>query len=308
MVEPLSIAQPYSTEPLLALDASLQYSVPVAISRLQRLLDMPLDVKEAVRMFWQRQERGMFLFLYRTYFPEDYRLSQESEEIDPGWNYSPREVEFFYLTLDHLLPLLDVEYISQIGAQGERASDMIPVCPYEMPWWSEFEHLTPGWQYLRLLSGTFTLDEVNDVLPERVGLPENLLADLFVASRTMSTASPADQTRARRFFLAQDSLSAGFGRILALYQRQTGIGWLDTHPEDEIPYEGYCWCETHFEGLIQEYHAAQVYEEQANAFANELVNNMSLLRQLLTMLRQVVPNQTAAPTVKGPGRQSHART
>ena len=116
------------------LDAPLQYSVPAAITRLQMLLEIPVDVKEARIMFWQRLERGLLLYLYRKYFPDDYRLSQESEEIDPGWNYSPREVEFFYLTLDHLLPLLDIDYISQVGAEGERATFIIPVLPYEMPW------------------------------------------------------------------------------------------------------------------------------------------------------------------------------
>ena len=281
------------------LDAPLQYSVPAAITRLQMLLEIPVDVKEARIMFWQRLERGLLLYLYRKYFPDDYRLSQESEEIDPGWNYSPREVEFFYLTLDHLLPLLDIDYISQVGAEGERATFIIPVLPYEMPWWAEFEDLSLGWQYLRLLSGTLTSNDV----AELAGLPEDLLADLHGVSRAISAASPADQARLRRFFLRQETPYAEFGQVLALYQRQTGIGWFDTHPEDEILYEDYCWCETHFEALLQEYQAAQRYEEQVNAFADWVVQDVSRLRQLLLMIWQVVPK----PTVKKGKRQTYAR-
>jgi hypothetical protein len=278
-----------------ALDVSTWYSVSRAITRLQILLEMPTDVKEALLMFWQRQEQGLFLYLYRKYFPDDYRLSQESEEINPAWNYSPREVEFFYLALDHLLPLLDVDYISQVGAEGERASDIIPVLPYQMPWWAEFEQLSLGWQYLRLLSGTLTPDEAIEAMSAFNGLPEDLKTSLLVAGCAMSAASPTEQARVRRFFCAQQSPYAGFGQVLALYQCQTGIAWLDALPDEGGLYEDYCWCETHFEALIQEYQAAQRYEEEVNTFATWLVRDGDRLRHLLALIWTGKSDSSVAP-------------
>lgn len=280
-------------------EAPLQSSVSTGITQLQLLLELPTDAKEALIMFWQRLERGLFLYLYRKYFPDDYHLSQESEEIDAGWNYSPREVEFFYLTLDHFLPLLDIDYISQVGAEGERATDIIPVLPYEMPWWRDFDQLPLGWQYLRLLSGTLTAEEITEVAPELVGLPTELQTNLFQTSLAISASSPAVQAQLRRLFLARESSYTGFGQVLALYQRQTGIGWLDTHPEDELLYEDYCWCEAHFASLIQEYQAAQCYEEQVNHFANWLAYDVTRVYQLFTLIAQVVPMPCIASITTG---------
>lgn len=293
---------PLLSKPVPSPPSEVSYSVPLTITRLRVFLEMPLNAREAVIFFWQRQERGIFLYLYRKYLPDDYRLSQESEEIDPGWNYSPREVEFFYLVSDNLFPL-DIDYISDIGANGERATEMIALLPYEMPWWGNLEYLSLGWQILAYLSGTLSMEEVEQQIHIFVGLPDDLLVRLHTCARTMSAAPFSAQETVRRFFLSLDTPYVGVGLVLALYQRRTGIEWLDTS-EDDMLYEDFCWCDDHFGRLIAEYQAAQQYEARANVFALWLQQDIRRVRQLLSLLEQRVPAFVEKP--KKRKRRNHA--
>lgn len=266
-----------------SLRSEVSYIVPTTITRLRVLLNLPLNTREALTFFWQRQERGVFLYLYRKYLPDEYRLSQESEEIDEGWNYSPREVEFFYLVSDHLFPL-DIDYLSEAGASGERATEMIPLLPYEMPWWNNLEDLPPGWQLLAYLSGTLPAKEIERQSEVFAGLPDDLRVDLSICGRAMHAAPFPEQEAICQFFLGLDAPYAGFGQVLALYQRRTGIGWLDT-AEDELFYEDFCWCDDHFARLIAAYQTAQQWEARANAFATWLQQDMRRIHQLLSLLK-----------------------
>jgi len=265
-----------------------QYCVRTALDRLRVYLNLPRSPQEAIDMFWRRFEYGLFVYLYRTFFPDDYTASQESNEIDESWSYSPREVEFLYLVTDRLFPL-DIDFISEAGVNGDRATEMIYLEPYEMPWWDEeFENLSPGWQMLRLLSGTLTDQEAPQLIAEMEGLPPYLLTDLLAGSQAIAAAPLSVQYKACTFFLGQDHPGSKFGQVLALYQRKTGNPWLDTDSEHEILYEGYCWCEKHVREIAQTYQAAQVYEEQVNAFAHWLEEDTSRIKPLVEMLLQIV--------------------
>lgn len=290
---PSSLPQPAS----LACFA-FRYSVPLALTRLQVLLDVPLNAREAIIFFWQRQDRGIYLYLYRKYLPDDYRLSEESEEIVEEWGYSRREVEFFFLVQDNLFPL-DIDYISEIGANGERMTELIALIPYEMPWLGDLESLSLEWQILAYLSGTLSMEEVEQKIQLFVGLPEDLLVQLQSSARAMIAASLPERETVRRFFLDLDTPYGGFGLVLALYQRRTGIGWLDTW-DDEILYEDFCWCDEHFGRLIVEYRAAQQFEERANAFALWLREDiLHRVSQLLSLLEQYVPPLVEKPKRSG---------
>ncbi len=262
------------------------YSIPAALARLQKYIDLPRNTREAITLFYQRFDLGILLYLYRRIFPDDYATSQASEEIDPDWNYSPREVEFLEMVDDRLFPL-DLHFMSEAGANGDRATEMIYLVPYAMPWWYDaFEGLSLGWQALRLLSGTMTSDEAPQLVATMDRLSPAGRTRLLAASLVMARASPEQFDALRMRFLRRDPPFSGFGQVLALYQYRTGNPWLDTDTDSEILYEGACWCEEHIAEIAQSYQAAQIYEQQVNDFATWLAEDSHRLSQLLALITQ----------------------
>lgn len=250
-------------------------------------------------MFHQRYDHGIFLYLYRRFFPDEYVASQESEEIDPGWSYSPREVDFLFLVDSHLFPL-NLDFISEAGANGDRATETIYLMPCEMSWWyDDFEHLSPGWQVLRLLSGTVKSKEVRKMIGAMRGLPSAGRNELLHGSLAMAGAQPSQLKAVRTRFTHRGPPLSGFGQVLALYQCQTGNPWLDTDSGNEILYEGTCWCEKHVEEIAQTYQAARVYEQQVNAFANWLEEDSSRISQIIEVIEQEVPSQDQEAVKRG---------
>jgi len=112
--------------------SSSLFAVPEALVRLSVYRAFPPNVIAAIQWLEKQRAYSEFLPLYLHFFPAEYEASEASSEIDDAWSYSLREIEFFYLVDERLFPL-NIDFLSDVGANGERVDVIYPL-PYEMPW------------------------------------------------------------------------------------------------------------------------------------------------------------------------------
>lgn len=236
-------------------------SVPEALARLAVYRTFPRNVVEAMQ--WLEKKRGYseFLLLYLQLFPSEFATSEASIEIEEAWSYSPREIEFFYLVDERLFPL-NIDFLSDVGANGERVDVIYPI-PYETPWWYEPEVLSIGWQVLRLFAGVEATQQMRAQLVVIPGLGEDLLAALLTLPGKLTM--PADRYVAHICQCCEADPSSplrDLGLALALLLQRTGNPWLDTDSDNEFLYEGYWWTLEHVKEMAADYRAAQAIEQR----------------------------------------------
>lgn len=252
---------------------TLLLSVPEALIRLAVYRAFPRNVVEATQWLEKKRRYSEFLLLYLQLFPSEFAASDASIEVEEAWSYSPREIEFFYLVDERLFPL-NIDFLSDVGADGERVDVIYPI-PYEMPWWYEPEVLSLGWQILRLLAGIEATQQIRVQLATMPGLAPDLLAALLALPGRLTM--PPDRYVAhvcRHCETDPSSPLRDLGLALALLLQQTGNPWLDTDSDNEFLYEGYWWTLEHVQEIAADYQAAQAIEQRMRAFVAWLEENL----------------------------------
>jgi hypothetical protein len=263
-------------------------SVPTALYRLKTYRFLPKTVQEATAQLRCYLASRLTLRLYRKYFPTEFSASRASFMIGEN-GYSDCEVEFFHLVDRHHFPL-DLDYMFDLGSEGERPPDILLV-PWANSWWDEpFDQLQTGWQILLLLSGFFNDAYLTDFLGAIEGLSSEVETEIaeFVKSGEYSLKHLKKLCRAAIPPLCH------LGDALALILRETGNTWLDTDPESETPFQGACWCEYHYQLIADAFREARELDAWADEVAAWLEGDLNpRVKRILFLMREAQPKADA---------------
>jgi hypothetical protein len=255
-----------------------------AIARLNQMRSPILGSKEATAYLQKQHCRDRILWLYQKLFPEQFRSSQASIEvdIDSGDGHREREIEFLILLDEHYFPITPW----QIEVAGEEIIEQFWIQDCGINWQSgiEFGEIKPEWALLIPLTADGWrygfYDESISTVYQSIDLEFNSIINFPVN---------VNEAALHRRFRQHEPPLKYLPLALRLLEKRTYNIWLDAVDEEEY-YSVECSLPM-IEALRRDWRKATQIRELCFSLSEWLAEDLKQFNQVLEIWNQPYPQQ-----------------
>lgn len=274
-----------------------------SVTTLLEAYRLPLTVRQAVSYLDDFTDRYQLLYLFKTFFPNDYTNSTLRPFPEGNEAYSPKECEFFRLIDRNLFELQDLAEYEYATGSDSRSRQIYTDWLSVPSWLEDFTQLHLGFQVMLVLCDNLEPKQLLDNLDlywegEQTGLKGELEGMVQILAEAYPVKADVDALETLGQKLGTPL--GGWAKAIDMLDHCTGNLWLDSTWEEPIWLE---WSEASVRQLTEDYQKAKIILAEVTNFLDWMVENVVNLAKVVTWWNELHQPQKLPTGLSQPYQQ-----